>query len=140
STTPLPISGNGAPRWASSASKCSRSRAHRVRQSRTSDAGHMEILTPNLKLVLQTPDEVLARIEAMPPAVRAQVSADWLARARAATHPDPWLHGFAVVHAATGVAIGSCAYTGPPSPDSSVEIAYGIDEAHQGRGYATEAA
>jgi [ribosomal protein S5]-alanine N-acetyltransferase len=51
---------------------------------------------------------------------RAEVSPDWLSRADAA--------------------IGMCLFKGPPNADGIVEIAYGIDPEHQGRGYATEAA
>ena len=36
--------------------------------------------------------------------------------------------------------IGSCGYKGPPDADGMVEIAYAIDEAHRGQGFATEAA
>ncbi len=44
------------------------------------------------------------------------------------------------MHRVNGATIGSCAYKGPPDVDGAVEIAYGIDPAYQGRGYATEAA
>lgn len=76
----------------------------------------------------------------MEPHDRAQVSPDWLARAYAATAPDPWALGFAIVHRATGAVIGMCAFKGPPSSDGIVEIAYGVAPDHQGNGYATEAA
>lgn len=99
-----------------------------------------EILTDNLKLLLQTPEEVLASIEAMSASDRAEVSPEWLARVKASTSADPWMHGFAVVHRASGTVIGSCGYKGPPGREAVVEIAYGVDPAYQGRGYATEAA
>jgi ribosomal-protein-alanine N-acetyltransferase len=99
-----------------------------------------EILTANLKLLAQTRDEALASIDAMSASDRAEVSPEWLARLRASTASDPWLHGFAVVHRASGAVVGSCGYKTPPGPEAIVEIAYGIDPAHQGRGYATEAA
>lgn len=99
-----------------------------------------EILTENLKLIVQTSDEVLAQIEAMSPADRAEVSPDWIARVRASTSADPWTHGFAMMHRASNAVIGSCAYKGPPDADGIVEIAYGVNPAYQGRGYATEAA
>ena len=35
---------------------------------------------------------------------------------------------------------GGCAFKGPPDRDGVVELAYGIDEPHRGRGFATEAA
>ena len=100
----------------------------------------VEIQTENLTLVLQTRDETLASIEAMSPADRAEVSPEWLARVRALTGADPWTLGFAVVHRARATVIGSCGYKGPPDADGIVEISYGIDPDHQGKGYATEAA
>ena len=100
----------------------------------------VEIQTKNLTLVLQTTEQVLSAIDAMSPADRTQVSPVWLERVRASRSPDPWTHGFAVLHRATGMLVGSCAYKGPPDADSVVEIAYGVDPAHRGRGYATEAA
>lgn len=98
------------------------------------------ISTASLDLVLQSPEEVLAWIEAMPPADRAEVSPDWLARVRATTAGDPWALGFSVVERATGSAVGSCGFKGPPDANGVVEVAYGIEPSHRGRGYATEAA
>jgi ribosomal-protein-alanine N-acetyltransferase len=99
-----------------------------------------EIGTDNLELMLQTPEEVLASIDAMSPSDRAEVSPEWLTKVKASTAADPWTHGFAMVHRASGAPIGSCGYKGPPDQEGVVEIAYGVDAAHQGRGYATEAA
>jgi RimJ/RimL family protein N-acetyltransferase len=99
-----------------------------------------EILTDNLKLLLQTTEQVLASIDAMSPSDRAEVSPEWLARINASSSSDPWLHGFAVTHRESGAAIGSCGFRAPPGPGAFVEIAYGIDPAFQRRGYATEAA
>ncbi len=110
-----------------------------VRRPQTPDE-HVEIRTDRLRLVLETTEEVLGRIEAMSPAERAEVSPEWLARLRASTADDPWTHGFSMVDRADGRVIGSCGYKGPPGPDGVVEIAYGVDPAHRGRGYATEAA
>jgi RimJ/RimL family protein N-acetyltransferase len=100
----------------------------------------MVIESERLRLVLQTREEVLARIEAMDPADRAEVSPEWLARVRASTVADPWTNGFCMVDRASGAVIGSCGYKGPKDPEGIVEIAYGVDPDHQGRGYATEAA
>jgi ribosomal-protein-alanine N-acetyltransferase len=99
-----------------------------------------EILTDNLRLTARDPAETLAAIAAMSEADRAQVSPEWLARAKAATSADPWTHGFALAHRETGKPVGSCGFKGPPDADGMVEIAYGIDEAYRGQGYATEAA
>lgn len=93
-----------------------------------------------LDLVLERPEVVLARIEAMPAADRAEVSPDWLARVRGLTKPDPWLLGFAVVDRASGAVVGTCGFKGPPDADGAVEVAYGTSPEHRGCGYATEAA
>jgi RimJ/RimL family protein N-acetyltransferase len=99
-----------------------------------------EIVSENLALLLQTSEQVLASIDAMSPANRAEVSPDWLARVKASASADPWTHGFAVAQRASGIVVGMCAYKGPPGPDGAVEIAYGINPEYQGRGYATEVA
>jgi RimJ/RimL family protein N-acetyltransferase len=41
---------------------------------------------------------------------------------------------------AGGAVVGGCGFKGPPDRDGAVELAYGIDPAHRGLGYATEAA
>lgn len=96
--------------------------------------------TKSLTLVLQSIEETLAAVEALSPADRTEVSADWLARVRALTAPDPWTLGFSLVHRDSDTVVGSAGFTGPPTADGVVEISYGVDPAHQGRGYATEAA
>lgn len=100
----------------------------------------MDIHTKSLTLVPNGPAEIRAQIEGMAPDERAQVSPEWLARAYAATEPDPWTLGFGIVHSATKSAIGMCGFKGPPATDRVVEIAYGVEPEHQGKGYATEAA
>jgi hypothetical protein len=72
-------------------------------------------------LVLETRQEVLAQIEAMPPADRAEVSPAWRERVRASTEANPWTHGFAVMDRPSGAAVGSCGYKGPPGPDGVVD-------------------
>jgi len=69
----------------------------------------------------------------------AEVSPTWLARLETATEADPWIDGFAVVHLASNIVIGSASFKGPPDADGVVEVAYGIVPSQQGRGYATEA-
>jgi [ribosomal protein S5]-alanine N-acetyltransferase len=100
----------------------------------------VEIRTDRLQLVLLTPDEVLAQIEGMVPADRAEVSEEWLAQARASTAADPWVHGFSMVDRLSGAVVGSCGFKGPPDAEGVVEIAYGVQPPYQGLGYATEAA
>lgn len=104
------------------------------------DTGKVVIPTARLDLVLQTPAEVLAWVESLPAADRAEVSPDWLARVRATPAGDPWALSYAVVERATGLAVGGCAFKGPPDAAGAVEVAYGIDPPHRGRGLATEAA
>src|SRR5262245_48549300 len=99
---------------------------------------HMQ--TKSLNVVLQTLEEARAAIEAMNPADRAHVSADWLARLHALTSADPWTLGFSLVHRDNGTVVGSAGFKGPPDADGMVEIAYGIHPDQQGKGYATEAA
>jgi len=96
--------------------------------------------TQRLTLVPHTIEETLARIEAMEPAQRAHVSPDWLARVRDATVADPWTLGFSMLLRDTGAVVGTCGFKGPPGPDGVVELAYGVETDHQGKGYATEAA
>ena len=95
------------------------------------------IPTARLDLVLLTPDALLARIEAMEPADRAEVSPDWLAKVRAATPGDPWALGFSVVERSTVAVVGDCGFKGPPDHEGCVEIAYGMSPEVRGRGYAT---
>lgn len=114
------------------------------------------ITTKNLELVPHSPDHLRALIQGpefyaqsfgAPAAdglrdflVSKDVSPDWLARLETSTTADPWIHGFALVHVASGTVIGSGSFKGPPGDDGVVEIAYGVVPGHQGKGYATEAA
>jgi len=98
------------------------------------------IPTARLDLVLQTPDEVLAKIDAMPPTDRAEVSPDWLARVRVTKPGDVWALAFDVVERDAGTTVGGCGFKGPPDADGMVEVAYGIEPDQRRRGYATEAA
>jgi RimJ/RimL family protein N-acetyltransferase len=52
--------------------------------------------------------------------------------------PGPWTHGFAVLERAGSTTVGACGFKGPPDADGVVEVAYGIEPAYQGRGYAKE--
>jgi ribosomal-protein-alanine N-acetyltransferase len=110
--------------------------------------------TKNLKLLPHVPANLLALIESeeayqkcsglrTAEGVREFLlagSADFMARLRVATEPDPWNFGFAVLHKIDNCMIGFASFTGPPDSNGFVEIAYGIAAAYQGKGYATEAA
>jgi RimJ/RimL family protein N-acetyltransferase len=98
------------------------------------------MLTKNLRLVPQTLKEIRAMVEAMSPADKLELSPDWLAKLRVATSADPWTHGFVLTLLESGAAVGRAGFRGPPDADGMVEIAYGIDPDHRGKGYATEAA
>jgi len=98
------------------------------------------VQTKNLKLVPRTVEEVRAMVEAMTPSEKAELSADWLALLRTSTSPDPWTHGFSLVHRDSDTVVGMCGFKGPPAADGVVEIAYGVSPEYRGKGYATEAA
>jgi RimJ/RimL family protein N-acetyltransferase len=97
------------------------------------------IPTPRLELILQTPADVLAWVDSLPPDVRAQVSPDWIARVHSTTAGDYWALSYTIRERATGQSVGNCAFKGPPDAEGMVEVAYGIDESQQRKGYATEA-
>lgn len=72
--------------------------------------------------------------------VSGEVSPDWLAALRVSDRPDPWRHGFFLVHREARALIGTAGFKGPPDLTGMVEIAYGIAPSFEGHGYATEAA
>lgn len=110
----------------------------------------MELTTDRLQLRLQSPEQVQAMLASLPDDALAEVSPDWLALVDQATAADPWIHGFTVwlLEQAPSIAdspsqqeasqIGFCGFKAPPTGSGSVEIAYGIAQPHQCRGYATE--
>ena len=100
----------------------------------------VDIETRSLTLVLESPEDVRARLAGMSPSEKRELSPDWLALVDSATSANPWIHGFAVVQRIDSAVVGSCGFKGPPTPDGVVEIAYGVAPEYQGRGYATEAA
>ena len=97
------------------------------------------IETPRLILSLETTEAIIARIEAMPPEDRAQVSDAWLDQLRASAS-SPWTHAFSIVERRSGAYLGSCGYKGPPDESGEVEIAYQVEPRNRGRGFAKEAA
>lgn len=98
------------------------------------------IPTPRLNLVLQSPDEVLAMIERLSPADRAEVSPEWLARMQTTQPGDYWRLSFSAVLRSSGTEVGNCSFKGPPNSEGAVELAYYVHEPLRGQGYATEAA
>lgn len=98
------------------------------------------IHTKSLHLVPMTREDALAMVEGLSPEKRKHVSADWLEQVRAAALHDPWTFGFSILLREGGIHVGTCGFNGPPDADGVVEIAYGVDDEHQGKGYATEAA
>lgn len=114
------------------------------------------VRTQRLKLVLHSPSHLRALIkepELYASAMGAEpasglrefitgkeVSVEWLAQLETAAEPDPWTHGFAVIHSADRKVIGMAGYKGPPDSTGMVEISYGIVPEYEGRGFATEAA
>ena len=116
----------------------------------------MSLDTPHLTLLPCAPEHLLAlideperfgRLVGLPAAeglrrffVSDDVSPDWLDALRRSFTPDPWRHGFFVVHRESRSVIGSAGFKGPPDSTGVVEIAYGIVPRFEGQGYATEAA
>src|SRR5690348_11365844 len=116
----------------------------------------MALETLHLTLVPCSPQQILTLIDqperfeevaALYPAdglragfVSEEVAPAWLAVLRTSSGPDPWRHGFFVVHRETRAASGSAGFKGPPDVSGVVEIAYGIVPSFRGQGYATEAA
>lgn len=98
----------------------------------------LKLTTARLQLSLLSTEAVLALVEAMSAADRAEVSPEWLARMRK-TEPSPWTHGFEIVDGMTGTVVGSCGYKGPPDSGGTVEIAYAVHPDQRGRGFAKEA-
>lgn len=98
----------------------------------------MTLLTTNLDLRPKRRADVEHMLASMTPYERAQISAKWMAMFRASETENPWIFGFTAV-LGDGVAIGTGGFTGPPD-GGVVEIAYAVDEAHRGKGYATEIA
>jgi len=116
----------------------------------------VKIDTARLTLAPCTPEQLLALIEqpdrfedlvGLPAAeglhgfyASDDVSPKWVAALRSASGPDPWRHGFFVVHRDARCVIGSAGFKGAPDAAGVVEIAYGVVPSYEGQGYATEAA
>lgn len=115
------------------------------------------IVTERLELVPATIELTRAALEgeaALAASLGALVPATWppefldprsleftLARlAEGSEQAEWWLHFVVLTHGSAGrTLIGSAGYKGPPSPDGTVEVGYGIVREHQRQGYAFEA-
>jgi RimJ/RimL family protein N-acetyltransferase len=115
------------------------------------------LLTKRLELVPATPALTRAALEGAPAlaaSLGVVVPLTWppefldsrsleFILARLAEGPEQvawWLHFVVLSRAEAGrTLIGSAGYKGPPSPDGTVEVGYGIVREHQRRGYASEA-
>src|ERR671926_237765 len=68
-----------------------------ARRLNDGDPRVMQLHTENLTLVLQSTEEILAWVDSLDAATRAEISHDWLARIRTSTASDPWTHGFTII-------------------------------------------
>ena len=116
------------------------------------------IASPRLELMSATPELVLAALAGageLGALLDAQVPQTWpheylntaafeffLGRLRQDQRQAGWWLRFVVLSAADGTRtlIGSAGYKGPPTPDGTLEIGYGIVSDQRRRGYATEVA
>jgi ribosomal-protein-alanine N-acetyltransferase len=133
-------------------------RARRMRTPFLSKHEKTMITTHRLELVPAT-DELLASAlkgrRALGERLHASVPNGWpprflddaaleYTRARLAQGPQHrlwWMHFIILFRAPAGRSlIGSAGYKGPPTPEGTVEIGYGIVEEYQRSGFATEAA
>jgi [ribosomal protein S5]-alanine N-acetyltransferase len=114
------------------------------------------IITQRLELVPATADSTRAALEgehALGVALNAVVPPTWPPQfldppsleyilARLEEHPDHtgwWLYFVILTCGTEGrTLIGTAGYKGPPGPDGTVEVGYGIVRDHHRRGYASE--
>lgn len=99
----------------------------------------MILTSDRVDIVLQSVEETLARVDALAPEVRKEVSPVWLELVKSVRVASPWIHWFSIVKRDIGQEIGSCGFKGPPDDAGVVEVAYGIELSFQGKGFATEA-
>lgn len=100
----------------------------------------MELIEGDIRLVLKSPGEVREFIQSLPPDVKKEMSDVWLELVESTDQADPWVHGFSIQLISSGELIGNGGFKGPPDSGGDVEIAYGIDPAFQGKGFASLAA
>jgi predicted PurR-regulated permease PerM/RimJ/RimL family protein N-acetyltransferase len=68
-----------------------------------------------------------------------EVREGWADELRALEGPDPWTLGYALIEKESATAVGTVSFKGQPNAGGSVELAYGIVPAREGRGLASEA-
>jgi [ribosomal protein S5]-alanine N-acetyltransferase len=95
--------------------------------------------TDRLTIVRQTRAQALAMVEALSPEDRVQVSPDWLAMVEGPEMRGGWAYGFSVVLTDGGTPVGTGGFKAPPV-DGMVEIAYAVEPAERGKGFASEIA
>lgn len=78
-------------------------------------------------------------LEAISDDVRRQYSAEWLALVHGPEERGAWAYGYSILATEDGAEVASAGFKGPPI-DGVVEIAYAVEAAHRGKGYATEIA
>lgn len=96
-------------------------------------------LVKDLLFLMNSPEQMRSRLNAMTAEQQSQFSADWLAKLDAATETDPWVHGFRVLDRKTEEHVGDGCFKGPPK-DGVVEMAYSVEPQFQGKGIGTQIA
>ena len=97
----------------------------------------MKIETERLVIRMASQSEMTQMIEAEPDAALKTAYKEMLQGCL--EHPEHWVwYGIWIIESKGGSNLGDLSFKGF-NDDGSVEIGYGIDAAHQGQGYATEA-
>lgn len=98
-----------------------------------------ELKTKRLRITPMTDDELAAQAVAEPDERVKLAYAEMLEGCRTNPGERLWYTEWRVDLRETGEPVGGLGFKGPAT-NGEVEIGYGIDEAHRGKGYATEAA
>ena len=97
----------------------------------------MTIETTRLKIYAASQDEMIRMIDVQTDDILRKAYQEMLQGCL--DHPEHWLwYVIWIIERKDGSHLGDLSFKGF-NDDGSVEIGYGIDEAHQGQGYATEA-
>lgn len=98
-----------------------------------------QLKTKRLRLVPMTDDELREMIVAETDEHMRQAYSEMLAGCLAHPKERIWYTEWRVAEKESGAPVGGLGFKGPAA-NGEVEIGYGLDEAHWGKGYATEAA